>query len=83
MVSLRTAAPMTDPSLPAAAVRSALARLRAGEIDLAGYLDVTVLEATGHLRGLPAHQLEGIRSALRERLRLAPGLLELAQLAAS
>jgi hypothetical protein len=72
MVPLKAAALMIDPSPPAAAARSALARLRGGEIDLEGYLDHAVLEVTGHLRGLPAHQLEEVPSALGERLRSDP-----------
>jgi hypothetical protein len=59
------------------APRAALERLRAGEIDLHGYVDVKVHEATAHLAALPPAELEQIRSALRDRLAGDPGLVEL------
>jgi hypothetical protein len=59
------------------APRPALERLRAGEIDVNGYVDVKVEEATAHLAALPAGQLEQLRSALRDRLAGDPGLVEL------
>jgi hypothetical protein len=55
----------------------ALERLRAGEIDVNGYVDAKVQDATAHLAALPAVQLEQIRSALRDRLAGDPGLVEL------
>jgi hypothetical protein len=71
-------APATAP--PTAAVgapRAALERLRAGEIDVHGYVDVKVHEATAHLAALPPAELERLRSALRDRLAGDPGLVEL------
>src|ERR1700733_2537124 len=55
------------PAAPAAAPGTApLERLRAGEIDLDRYLDLKVSEATAHLKGLRAHEMEGLRTLLRE-----------------
>jgi hypothetical protein len=51
--------------------------LRAGEIDARQYLDAKVEEATAHLQGLPAVELEAIQKALRERLTTDPALLDL------
>jgi hypothetical protein len=64
---------------PAAGVdaTTALERLRLGQIDLQGYLDAKVDEATSHLAGLPAGELSSIRAALRERLATDPALVEL------
>jgi hypothetical protein len=56
---------------------TALDRFRSGQIDLQGYLDAKVEEATSHLRGLPGDQLAAIRGALRERLATDPALIEL------
>lgn len=59
------------------ATGAALERLRAGEVDVGGYVDLKVHEATAHLSALPAVELEKIRSALRERLSADPTLVEL------
>ena len=62
----------------APATSSALDRFRAGDVDLGGYVDLKVDEATSHLSAsLPAGQLEAIRSALRERISSDPSLVEL------
>jgi hypothetical protein len=61
--------------------RTALDRLRAGELDVKGYLDTKVDEATAHLGKLPPVEMEAIRSALRERLSSDPTLQELARTA--
>jgi hypothetical protein len=55
----------------------ALERLRRGEVDLDGYLDLKVHEATAHLKGLRSAELDGIRSVLRERLTEDPALAEM------
>jgi hypothetical protein len=60
---------------------SALDRWRAGEIDLNGYLDLKVREATAHLTTLPAPELDAIRSALRDRMAGDPTLVELVRTA--
>jgi hypothetical protein len=69
----------SGPTAPASEVKAATAleRLRLGEIDLEGYLDAKVDEATYHLRGLPGAELSSIRGALRERLATDPALVEL------
>jgi hypothetical protein len=54
-----------------------LDRLRAGEVDLGGYVDLKVHEATAHLSSLPPVELEKIRSALREKLANDPELIDL------
>ena len=64
------------------APRTALERLRAGEVDVNGYVDLKVDEATTHLRALPPGELEQVRSALRDRLATDPGLVDLVRQAA-
>jgi hypothetical protein len=59
------------------APRTAMERLRAGEIDVHGYVELKVHEATAHLEALPPAELESLRSALRDRLASDPGLVEL------
>ena len=56
-----------------------LDRLRAGEIDLDRYLDLKVDEATAHLHGLRAQEMEGIRTILRDQLAADPALVDLVQ----
>jgi hypothetical protein len=63
------------------APRTALDRLRAGEIDVNGYVDMKVHEATEHLVALPPAQLESIRSALRDRMATDPALVDLVKTA--
>jgi hypothetical protein len=65
-----------------AAVRSALDRLRSGEVDLPGYVSLKVDEATSHLAALPPVELEAIRTALREQMADDPGFAELVRTAA-
>jgi hypothetical protein len=73
----------TDASVVAgAAPSSALERLRAGKIDLQGYVDQKVEEATAHLHGLGAEQLEAIRSMLRAQVVNDPALADLVTQAA-
>ena len=74
----QVSAPHLDPArAPAQTSGAALERLRSGEIDLGGYVNLKVQEATGHLTGLPAVELEKIRSVLRERLASDPTLVDL------
>lgn len=54
-----------------------LERLRAGEIDVHGYIDLQVDEATAHLKGLDTSELESIKTMLRDELAGDPGLAEL------
>ena len=61
----------------AEAASPALERLRAGEIDVNGYVDMKVHEATAHLAALPPAQLEEVRAALRERMASDPALVDL------
>jgi hypothetical protein len=56
-----------------------LERLKAGEIDLDGYLDLKVDQATAHLHGLGAHEMKGLRLALRHELASDPGLAALVE----
>lgn len=56
---------------------SPLGRLRAGEIDVDGYVDLKVDEATANLHGLSPDELADIKSALRAQLATDPGLLDL------
>ena len=62
-----------DPARPA----GPLERLRAGEVDLGGYVDLKVHEATAPLASLPPVELEKIRTALREKLANDPELVDL------
>jgi hypothetical protein len=66
---------------PVEAARSPLDRLRTGEIDITGYVDAKVHEATAHLGPLPAAHLEAIRSALRDRMASDPLLVDLVRTA--
>jgi hypothetical protein len=59
------------------AATSPLARLKAGEIDLGGYLDARVEEATSHLEGLDGDELGAIRAHLRAAIASDPALAEL------
>jgi hypothetical protein len=75
-------APSTPAATPATSIESPhpagpLERLRAGEVDLGGYVDLKVREATAHLSSLPPVELEKIQSALREKLTNDPELVEL------
>jgi len=54
-----------------------LERLRAGEIDVNGYVDAKVHEATAHLGPMSSEKLEQIRAALRERIGSDPLLVDL------
>ena len=73
-----TAAPnAATPVAPAAT--GPLERLRKGEIDLDRYLDLRVDEATAHLQGLRAHEMEGLRTLLRDQLASDPALVDLVQ----
>jgi hypothetical protein len=61
----------------AGAPSGALEKLQAGAIDLEGYLDIKVHEATAQIAGLAPARVEAIRSALRERLSSDPTLADL------
>ena len=75
----RTFEVRTEKAQAAGAAGSALDDLRAGKIDVEGYLQRQVDEATAHLRGLLPADLEAIRSTLRQRLASDPALVELAR----
>lgn len=60
---------------------SPLARLRAGEVDVNGYVDLKVDEATKGLHGLPPADLAEIKSMLRDQIRTDPGLADLVKTA--
>ncbi|MDF2697611.1 MAG: hypothetical protein K0S65_5994 [Labilithrix sp.] len=61
---------------------SALARLRSGEIDVNGYVDLKVDEATKGLEGLSPAELDDIKKVLRDQMSTDPGLMDLARQAA-
>jgi hypothetical protein len=54
-----------------------LARLRAGEVDAAGYIELHVHQATAHLSWLGPEHLQQIQEDLRERCDCDPLLREL------
>jgi hypothetical protein len=62
-------------TLPANA--TPLERLRAGEIDRDGYLDLKVDDATAHLSGLHPEELDAVKTVLRGQLASDPALVEL------
>ena len=60
---------------------SPLARLRAGEIDVNGYMDLKVNEAThGLASSLKPEQLDEIRRALRDQMATDPQMAELVRM---
>jgi len=65
----------------AAASTSPLARLRAGEVDVHGYVDLKVDEATSALKGLSTAELDEIKSVLRDQMKSDPGLSDLVRTA--
>src|SRR5687767_4796849 len=79
------ALPVEDPhaaghvGVPDAAslTKSPLARLRSGEVDVEGYLDLKVDEATASLASMPEADLAEIKRVLREQLATDPGLVDL------
>ena len=56
---------------------SPLARLRAGEIDVHGYIDLKVDEATKNIHGLEPAELDAIKKTLRDQMATDPGLSDL------
>jgi hypothetical protein len=68
-------------NVDAANANSPLARLRSGEIDVNGYVDLKVEEATSGLKGLSAGELAFIKSALRDQTVSDPGLADLVHMA--
>jgi hypothetical protein len=60
---------------------SPLARLRAGEIDVHGYIDLKVDEATAGLKGLAPEQLDSIKKTLRDQMATDPALVDLVRTA--
>ena len=68
-----------DPAtnVDATAATTPLSRLRAGEIDVHGYIDLKVNEATSALHGLAPAELEQIKGVLRDQMRSDPGLADL------
>jgi hypothetical protein len=65
----------------AAAPATPLARFKAGEIDVHGYLDAKVEEATAHLQGLPPTDLADLRKLLKDQMTSDPGLADLVRAA--
>ena len=56
-----------------------LEQLRACKVDMEGYLQMKLDEATAHLHGISPADLQTIRSALRQRLASDPALVDLAR----
>ncbi len=70
----------TESAVPVDAARpSPLDRLRSGELDMNGYLDLKVDEATTHLRALPPGELTAVRKMLRDQLATDPALADLVE----
>ncbi len=60
---------------------SPLGRLRAGEVDVHGYVDLKVDEATSALKGMTPAELDEIKSVLRDQMKSDPGLADLVRTA--
>ena len=56
---------------------SPLGRLQAGEVDVNGYVDLKVDEATRGLAGLSPSELGDIKQVLKEQMVSDPGLVDL------
>jgi len=65
----------------AASPASPLGRLRAGEVDVHGYIDLKVDEATSALKGISPAELDEIKSVLRDQMKSDPGLADLVRTA--
>jgi hypothetical protein len=75
-------APAAAAGAPAAAgvervAASPLEQLRAGKIDVNQYVDLKLDEATSHLRGLRASELQQIREVLRDKIVQDPQFVDL------
>ena len=68
-------------NVDATAATSPLGRLRAGEVDVHGYIDLKVDQATSALKGLSATELDEIKSVLRDQMKTDPGLADLVRTA--
>jgi hypothetical protein len=71
-----------DPSAAAHAAsavsgQTPIERLRSGQLDLHGYLDAKVKEATSHLQGLSPAELDALKSMLRDQVASDPALADL------
>jgi hypothetical protein len=60
---------------------SPIERLRSGEVDVDGYVDLEVDRATASLQGLPPSALEDIKSILRDQMKTDPQLSDLVRAA--
>jgi hypothetical protein len=56
---------------------SALDQLRAGKIDLGQYVEMKLDDATRHLQGLRAEELDEIRAMLRDKIVQDPHIADL------
>lgn len=70
-----------EPASEATRATTPLARLRAGEVDVHGYVDLKVDEATSALKGISAAELDAIKSVLRDQMKSDPGLADLVRTA--
>ncbi len=68
-------------SSTAADPASPLGRLRAGEVDVDGYVDLKVEEVTKGLEGLAPSEIDDIKSVLRDQMKTDPGLADLVRTA--
>jgi hypothetical protein len=58
-----------------------LAQLKSGAIDVEGYVDLKVDEATANLKGLSPGELDEIKRVLRDQMVSDPGLVDLVRTA--
>ena len=59
------------------AISSPLEQLRAGKIDVNGYVDLKVDAATSHLRGMEPTELADVKKMLRDQIASDPALSDL------
>jgi len=70
-------APKKAEAAEAVSGASALEQLRAGKIDVNQYVEMKLDEATAHLKGLHASELEHVREVLRGKIVQDPHLVDL------
>lgn len=71
--------PTAAPVAVAPVASPALEGVRNGSLDVRGYIDAKVHEATAHLSHLTPEQLETVRTTVREQIAADPHLIELVE----
>jgi hypothetical protein len=58
----------TAPGVDAASPAALAARVRSGELNLAGFVEAKIDQATAHLRGMSTEALSDIKEMMREKM---------------